>query len=271
MPIVLVPYHLDEHLPDLTITFPPGTDVTTVVATLPPGGPWTRMAALYDAVATEVARSARAGAVPVVASGDCTTAFGTLAGLQRAGVDASVVWFDAHGDVQSLETTTSGYLGGMPLRMLVGYRPELICDPLGLHPIAEDRAVLVDARDLDPAEVDYLAAAAIRHRTVEGLAARDLPTGPLLLHLDLDVLDPDDLPGLLFPVPGGPAAAAVLAAVRRVVATGRVVAVDLACTWRSGPADPGGVRARLVADLLTALPGSSTGPAGARTDFGADL
>ena len=73
-----------------------------------------------------------------------------MAGLQRAGLDPAVVWFDGHGDVQSLETTTSGYLGGLPLRILVGYRPELIADALGLRPVPEERAVLVDARDLDP-------------------------------------------------------------------------------------------------------------------------
>ena len=52
----------------------------------------------------------------VVASGDCLTALGTVAGLQAAGADPAVVWFDAHGDVQTPETTSSGYLAGMSLR-----------------------------------------------------------------------------------------------------------------------------------------------------------
>jgi arginase len=52
-------------------------------------------------------------------------------------VDAGIVWIDAHGDVQTLETTASGYLGGLPLRLLVGYRPELIADRLGLRPVPE--------------------------------------------------------------------------------------------------------------------------------------
>jgi arginase len=62
----------------------------------------------------------------VVVSGDCTTALGTVAGLQRAGIDPGIVWFDAHGDVQTVETTASGHPGGLPLRLLTGYRPELI-------------------------------------------------------------------------------------------------------------------------------------------------
>ena len=82
-----------------------------------------------------------------------------MAGLQHAGLDPAIVWFDAHGDVQTLETTTSGYLGGLPLRLLMppGYRPGLICDRLGLRPVPEDRVVPAGARDLDPPEADYLA------------------------------------------------------------------------------------------------------------------
>jgi arginase len=135
---------------------------------------------------------------------------------------------------------------------MVGYRPELISDELGLRPLAEDRAVLVDARDLDPAEADYLATSGIRRSTVDGLTVRSLPTGPLLLHLDLDVVDGGELLGLRYPVPHGPGTAAVLAAARRIVETGRVVAVDLACTWHPGQDDPDGVRARLISGLLAA-------------------
>jgi arginase len=146
-------------------------------------------------------------------------------------VDPAIVWFDAHGDVQTLETTTSGYIGGMPLRVLVGYRPELIASRLGLRPVPESRAVLVDARDLDPAERDYLEISDISRYRLEDLR---LPDGPLVVHVDLDVVDSGELPGLLYPVPGGPSLAAVLAKVLEIIATGRVVAVELACTWRPG-------------------------------------
>jgi arginase len=49
--------------------------------------------------------------------------------------------------------------------------------------------------------------------------------------VDVDVTNPDELPGLLIPAPGGPAAAEVVAAVRRILATGRVTVLDIACTW----------------------------------------
>src|SRR2546423_7429663 len=106
---LLVPYHLDEYLPDLDLTV---TGPDTVTVDLPPGDTWSRLVVLYAAVAGRVAAATR----PVVYSGDCTTSLGTVAGLQRAGIDPAVVWFDGHGDVQTVETTGSGYVGGMPLR-----------------------------------------------------------------------------------------------------------------------------------------------------------
>src|SRR5690242_9374090 len=231
MSVIQVPYHLDEYLPDLDVPLPPDTVIT---ADLPAGDVWDRLSALYTGVAAAVAAEAGRGGRPVVVSGDCMTALGTMSGLQRAGVQAGIVWFDAHGDVQTLETTASGYLGGLPLRLLVGYRPELIAVRLGLRPVPEHRVTLVGARDLDPPEVAYLAHAPIGRTEVAGLDAAALPSGPLYVHVDLDVIDPADAPGLRYPMPGGPRAADVAEALRMVVATGRAAAVGIACTWHPG-------------------------------------
>jgi arginase len=228
---ILVPYHLDEYLPELDVPLQP--DVT-ISADLPDGDPWHRMAGLYDRAAETIAADVRAGRRPTVMSGDWTTSYATVVGMQRAGLDPSIVWFDGHGDVQTLETTTSGYIGGMPIRVLSGYRPRLIADSLGLRPVPEDRITLVDARDLDPPEVTYLAEAPIRHVDVDALTADVLPDGPLYLHVDFDVVNADELPGLLFPAPGGPSLDSVSAAIDRVLATGRVAALGLACTWHPG-------------------------------------
>ncbi|MGI5246342.1 arginase family protein [Dactylosporangium sp. CA-139066] len=242
--MILVPYHLDERLHGLEADLP-GLPDRTVTAELPDGDIWARLAALYDRAADAVADDVAAGHRPVVVSGDCTTSLATVTGLQRAGVEPGVVWFDAHGDVQTLETTTSGYIGGMPLRILVGYRPELIADRLGLRAVPEERAVLVDARDLDPAEAEYLAGARLMRYDIEELQA---PDGPFLVHVDLDVVDPSEVPGVLFPVDGGPTGPALVAAVARLVATGRVVALDVACTWRP---DGGDARRRSLVTALT--------------------
>jgi arginase len=229
--VIGVPYHLDEYLPSLDVPLRAGRTVTTKFSS---DDVWDRLAVLYGAVADAVADAARRGERPVVVSGDCTTALGTVAGLQRAGSVAGIVWFDAHGDVQTLETTASGYLGGLPLRLLVGYRPELIAARLGLRPVPERQALLVGARDLDPPEVSYLEGAAIRQAEIADLDRASLPEGPLYLHVDLDVIDSAAVPGLRYPAPGGPSPGEVADAVRWVLGTGRVAAVGLACTWHPG-------------------------------------
>jgi len=80
---------------------------------------------------------------------------------------------------------------------------------------------------LDPAIVWFDAHGDAAH----GDILRSLPDGPLVVHVDLDVVDPGDLAGLLFPAPDGPSATAVLDAVRQLVETGRVAVLDFACPW----------------------------------------
>ena len=242
MTVIGVPYHLDKYLPGLDLTPEPAELVTPE---LPAGEIWSRLAVLYAAVARAVTGRGDHGRPVVVASGDCLTALGTVAGLQSAGADPAIVWFDAHGDVQTPETTSSGYLAGMSLRLLTGYRPELIASHLGLRPVPEDRIVLVGARDLDPPEVTYLDQAPIRRCQVTGLAAAELPDGPLYVHVDLDVVDGAQLPGLRYPTPGGPDAGQIADALSLVLGTGRVAAVGIACSWL-----PGHGAARLIAPYL---------------------
>lgn len=251
--IISVPYHLDEQLPDRHAPLPAEADVTSLSVELPETDVWSRLGRLYESVADAVELSVRAGSLPAVVSGDCTVSVGVAAGLQRAGIDPSIVWFDAHGDLQTLETTSSGYLGGMALRVLLGYRPELVAQGLGLRAPTEDRVLLVGARDLDPPEVGYLATSGVRRSTIDELSADSLPAGPLLVNLDLDVVDPEVLPGLRYPAPDGPDVRSVLNAVRTVFESGRVAALNIACTWRPGGSDPDGVRDQLVSGAVSHL------------------
>jgi arginase len=228
---ILVAYHLDEYLPNLD---PPLVPDQSVTVRFHGDDPWARLAQLQEPLADVVAEVVQRGGRPLILSGDCVASLGSVAGLQRAGRDPAIVWLDAHGDLQTPETTASGYLGGMPLRLLVGYRPELIGQALGLRPVADERVVLVGARDLDPPEVSYLQQAPIRRCEVAELGAENLPTGDIYLHLDADVVDPDELPNLLFPAKDGPGLDPVAQAVGRVLDTGRVVGLTVACTWHGG-------------------------------------
>jgi arginase len=226
MTVLLVPYHLDEPLPVSELPADPDRVVT---ADLTAETYWQRVAGLYDQVADAVADTER----PRVLTGDCATALGVVAGLQRRDLDPSVVWFDAHGDLNTPRSSTSGYPGGMPLRMLLGEGDPTVADALGLRPVPAERVVLVGARDLDPPETEFLATSQIRQAPV---STAPVPDGPIYLHIDLDVVDSAELPGLRYPTPGGPSLTTVRDAALRLLATGRVVALTLACTWHPGTA-----------------------------------
>ena len=190
----------------------------------------------------------------MVYAGDCLAAIGVLAGLQRAGIDPSLIWFDAHGDFHTWETTRSGFLGGMPLAMIVGRGEQTIVDGVGLAPLDERRVVLVGARDLDPGEDEAVAASALTVvPSVTDLIRWDLPPGALHVHVDLDIVDPREMPAHNYPAPGGPTLRDMEAVLARLAATGRVAAVSFS-TWN--PALPGADRAAAAgAALATAILG----------------
>ena len=111
--LIVAPWHLDEHIPAFPV---PVSVAETIRPTLPDGPVPVRMTRLHSAVAAAVARAAR----PLVLSGDCPTALGAVAGLQRRYRHVAVVWLDAHGDFNTPAITVSGYLGGMVLAPLTG-------------------------------------------------------------------------------------------------------------------------------------------------------
>ena len=98
---ILTPYFLDEPRPALAGMAAP--DWRVIHADLPPGERIERMGRLYDALAAEVAAALAAGQRPVSIAGDCCASIGVLAGLQRAGLEATRLWFDAHGDLLPCE------------------------------------------------------------------------------------------------------------------------------------------------------------------------
>ncbi|AXB44579.1 arginase family protein [Amycolatopsis albispora] len=209
MSTLLVPYHLDESMSEL-----PQRAGRVITAEMPPGEFWSRIAPLHGVVADAVADADR----PAVIAGDCTVALGVVAGLRRRGVVPAVVWFDAHGDLHTPQSSASNYPGGMPLRRVLDQ---------GVGPVW-----LVGARDLDPPEAEFLAATDSVQRAEIGELT--VPDGPIYLHIDLDVLDPAEVPGFRFPAERGPSAKEIRQAARRVLDTGRVVAMTLVCSWQPG-------------------------------------
>jgi arginase len=243
---IVVPYHHAEPLPRLVDAF--AADDAVVVSKGPAGA---MLARLYDQVAARVAAS---DAPVVVASGDCTTSLAIVAGLQRRRMAPGVIWLDAHADFYTPHTTRSGYFGGMALAMLVGRAGASLAQAIGLEAIAEDACVLAGARDVDPAERDALDASAVsRVVDVTSLADAALPPSPWYVHLDVDVIDPEELPPLRFPAPGGPSANAVAAALRALAARGTIAALGLACTLTPKAFERLGPLAKIVPLIGAAL------------------
>jgi arginase len=212
-----------------------------------------QMIELFQPLAEEVAQTVIQGQRPVSIAGDCCSTIGVLAGLQQAGFQPTLIWFDAHGDFNTWETSPSGFLGGMPLAMLAGLGDQTMVDGLGLTPLPEDRIILTDARDLDPGEKINVEKSAVTHLPdVAQLLDYPLPDGPIYVHFDVDVVNLDDLPAVSYPAPGGPSAATMQQVFRFLAQTGRVTAVSIS-TWNPKLDDNGHSREAamsLLEDLL---------------------
>jgi arginase len=213
-----------------------------------------RIGHLMAKVGYEVARSRAAGFFPLIVGGDCIVSLGALAGLLEA-ANTGVVWLDAHGDFNTPETTISGYLGGMPLACAVGRGlEELRAQSKLAAPVPERNVALVGARDLDPLEERALAGASVMlvraselgddaalDRALDALRA----LSQLYLHVDIDVLDPAEAPGVDYPAGGGLSLVRLQDIVRRAAGLGNLAVLALTAVNPEKDVDGRTVRAAL--------------------------
>jgi arginase len=154
---------------------------------------------------------------PLILGGDHSIAIGTLAGVSKHYTNLGAIWYDAHGDLNTAETSPSGNIHGMPLAVSLGYGHELLTNILGASPkIKPEHVVIIGARSLDEGErrlikelgikvftmheIDRLGMTKVMESTIDYLKEK---TDGVHLSLDLDGLDPNDAPGVGTPVPGG--------------------------------------------------------------------
>jgi arginase len=128
---------------------------------------------------------------PLVLGGDCCSHIGAIEGLAARQGRVSVVWLDAHGDLNTAESSPSGNQWGMPLRMV-----------LDSGAIDAADVALVGARSLDPPEEDFIRSSGL-HVGEEGIAPALDGAGCTYVALDVDVLEPSEM-AVFMPEPGGP-------------------------------------------------------------------
>jgi arginase len=250
--MILTPFFLDESLADLESLAV--SDWLINKPELLPGDKQQRMSIVHRQLADFTAESILTGNRPVSIAGDCCSSLGMMAGLQRTGCDPALIWFDAHGDFNTWETTPSGFLGGMPLAMLVGRGEQTMLTALELAPRAEDRVILTDARDLDPGEKQLIEEADVVHLPdVKSLLDTTLPDGPLYIHIDMDIINPADAPAMNYLAAGGPSAEELQTVMTHLRRTKKIAAVSVS-TWNP-KMDKDGQSRRVCMGLLDALIG----------------
>jgi arginase len=149
---------------------------------------------LMRMLAGAVREARAAGRFPIVLAGNCSTAVGMLTGL---GVDVGVAWFDAHGDFNTPETTTTGFLDGTAVAIITGRCWKQLAVTVGFHSVPDEYVCLVGTRDLDPLEgrllaesnIDVIEPKKLRSDLPRALNSIGQHVERMYVHLDLDVLD----------------------------------------------------------------------------------
>ncbi|TCJ01418.1 arginase [Cytobacillus praedii] len=170
-----------------------------------------------EMLAKEVDQVIEAGSFPLVLGGDHSIAIGTLAGVAKHYNNLGVIWYDAHGDLNTAETSPTGNIHGMPLAVSIGMGHPLLTNVAGYAPkVKPENIVIIGARSLDDGEralikekgikvytmheIDRIGMTKVMEDSISYLKGK---TDGVHLSLDLDGLDPNDAPGVGTPVLGG--------------------------------------------------------------------
>jgi len=215
------------------------------------------------ATADEMTRALAEGFTLVI-GGDCSIVAGTVSGARRAlGEPVGLVYLDADADLNTPDTTPSGYLDGMALAATLGFGPADLASTAGPEPAAlPEHVALLGFRALDPGERARIAelglalpAGAVRKLGMRAAAALALDAvenedGPVAVHLDVDVIDPSLFPAKDTLTPGeGLSWEETSDLVTGLLASDRVVALEV--TEFNPERDEGGVCARRLVELLS--------------------
>ena len=203
------------------------------------------IAAACQALADQVEASLESGSTPIVLGGDHSIAIGSVGGLSafhhKRGERVGVIWFDAHGDMNTPDTSPSGNIHGMPFAAILGKGAKELTEISGFAPkVYPEDCVLIGARSVDPDEAVALRASGIRVVTMRELDERGMSsvmdeaielasrrTVGFHVTMDMDFVDPDFAPGVGTPVPGGPTYRESHLAMEKVADSGKMLSFEL--------------------------------------------
>jgi arginase len=229
-------------------------------------GEWHRMGLANGHLADIVSQNRRDGYLSVGLLANCTSLLGMLGGLQHSGpsdkpLRIGLVFVDAHGDFNTPETTLSGMLGGMPVAVAAGLALTNLRLKSGLDPaLPTDHIVMAAVRDTDPLEQELIDQSDIRLLTVDDIRERSgnlhdqmqrlsQVTDVIYVHVDMDVLEPSEVPGHSLGVAGGPTSVELAAALSDIFGYDKVAALGIAST-PAGARDPDGVSRQAAYRLI---------------------
>lgn len=200
-----------EDLGDITIGRPAMADLETKLNNLKEVTIGSRL--LAEKVDTILSKKS----FPLVLGGDHSIAIGTIAGASKHYENLGVIWFDAHGDLNTEETTPSGNIHGMSLAVSLGLGNDGLVNIHGFSPkIKPENVVIIGARSLDEGERNLITSKEIKVFSMHEIDRRGMAavmeetlaffkekTDGVHLSVDMDALDPIDAPGVGTPVLGG--------------------------------------------------------------------
>ncbi len=226
-----------------------------------------QVVAVCMAAVPPVRDACRRGCFPVILGSEDSVIMGIIEGF-RQGLNEPVglIYLDAHGDFNTPETTPSGLIGGMDVAILAGRGPDQLTNIFGHKPqLGEEQIVIFGARDLDPPEREMLERSRVHLYTMDRVrelgAERAIKEATdnlsrfckkIYTHMDIDVLDPNEMKAVHMSVPDGLTLAECASALRAVQETGKLC--GLAVMVFNARKDPEGTEAkklnRLIVDSL---------------------
>jgi arginase len=229
-------------------------------------GSWNRLAIANGELAKVIAEERRGGNLPVGLLANCSSILGMLSGLQHSGPNqkplrVGMVFVDAHGDFNTPETTLSGMLGGMPVAISAGLCLTRLRLKTGLEPAVPTRHIVeICVRDTDPLEQELLDRSDIQQLSLQDIRSHSDnlhhamqrlsdSTDVIYIHVDMDALDPREVPGHPLAVPGGPTSSELAAALVEIFKYEKAAAFGVAST-PYGAHDKDGVSRQAAYNLI---------------------